>query len=66
MNDHVAVLRNMLCGHVAAIVTTDQTAKLYRRLFGIRKPGWVVRIEPNTAAIYDDLLGGPCPTCHLI
>jgi hypothetical protein len=61
---HVAVLRNLRCGHVVAIVTPERAAVLYRRLVEINRPGWRVAIEPNTATVYEDFMKGPCTECR--
>lgn len=62
--DHVAVLRNTRCGHVAAIVRPERVGVLYRRLVAINRPGWQVVIERNTPAVYDDFTKGRCPQCQ--
>lgn len=63
--DYVAVLRNMRCGHVVAIVPEAHAKRLYRQLRQIDQGGWMVTIVSNTNDVYDSFLEAPCPTCRL-
>lgn len=64
IGDHVAVLRNMRCGHVVATVPEEHAKRLYRRMREINQGGWSVAVVPSTNDIYDSMMEGPCPTCR--